>query len=74
MEDIASNIIENEEDDDKYIIILNDGAKIKPDEIVLRSSVELDTFGKLVSRDSAWESLLNYYTMNFSINVSVVYY
>jgi hypothetical protein len=61
LERIAISIIENQEDDDDYSIITKDKQKIKPREIILHSHVELDSIGKSVDREQAWEALLRYY-------------
>jgi len=61
LEELAVNVIENQEKDDEYVIVTKDGERIKPSEIVLHSIVEIDGIGKSVDRDQAWEALLNYY-------------
>lgn len=61
LERIAESIIENEEDDDEYLIVTTDGEQIKPHEIRLRTTVTLDSMGKSVDREHAWDALASYY-------------
>ncbi len=61
LERIAVSIVENEQEMDEYTIITNDGQRISPHEIVLRSQAEIDSMGKSVKRSAAWEVLLDYY-------------
>ena len=59
--ELAKNIIESQEEDDDYVIFLKSGEKIKPSEIILRRSVDLESEGKTVKRDAAFAALLEYY-------------
>lgn len=59
--ELAKNIIESQEEDDDYVIFLKSGEKIKPSEIILRQSVDLESEGKTVKRDAAFAALLAYY-------------
>ena len=49
-------------DDDDYLIVTESGDKIKPNELILRSIVEIDGLGKSVNRDKAYSALVNYYS------------
>lgn len=62
LEEIASNIIQNQIDDDDYTIILESGERIKPKELVLRRSVHIASIGKSVVRESAIDALSAYYS------------
>jgi hypothetical protein len=68
---IASDLVTDDENDDDYLIITNEGQEIKPSEIVLRSKRDIDSMGKSVQRDSAWEGLSEYYD-ELSANGSLV--
>ncbi len=61
LQKIAENIVQNEEKDDDYTIILESGEKIRFSDIVLKKSVEIDGEGKTVRREAAFEALLLYY-------------
>jgi hypothetical protein len=61
MEQVANDIIKNETDEDEYVIVLESGEKIKPRELILKSPVSLDSVGKSVARDKAWDALREYY-------------
>lgn len=61
LENIAMNIIENREAEDDYTIILESGEKIKPKELVLRSHANIDSLGKSVVKEAAWNALFSYY-------------
>ncbi len=61
LQEIAENIVKNEEKGDDYTIILESGEKIRFSDIVLMKSVEIDGEGKTVRREAAFEALLLYY-------------
>jgi len=65
LETLASDIIQNRQDDDDYTIVLESGEKIKPKELVLRSRADIASIGKSVIRNDAWSALLSYYTELF---------
>jgi hypothetical protein len=54
---LATNIIQNQEDDDEYTIVTKGGQRIGPKEILMRSTVMIDSIGKSVQRDKAWKEL-----------------
>jgi hypothetical protein len=58
---LATNVINNQEDDDEYIIVTKSGQRIGPSEILMRSTVMIDSIGKSVERDKAWKELQAFY-------------
>jgi hypothetical protein len=58
---VATNVLETEQDDDEFTIALNNGEKIKPGEMFLKTKVDIAVKGKSVDRDEAWEKLAEYY-------------
>lgn len=61
LNDVAVKLLEAEQDDDDFVIVLNNKEKIKPGEIFLKTTVEIEVKGKSVDRDQAWGKLLEYY-------------
>lgn len=58
---LATNVINHQEDDDEYIIVTKGGQRIGPKEILMRSTVMIDSIGKSVQRDKAWKELYAFY-------------
>ena len=58
---LATDVINNQEDDDEYIIVTKGGQRIGPQEILMRSTVRIDAIGKSVQRDKAWKELYAFY-------------
>ncbi|MEA2951169.1 MAG: hypothetical protein QOJ96_689 [Alphaproteobacteria bacterium] len=58
---LATSIINDQEDDDEYIIVTKGGLRIGPKEILMRSKVQIDSIGKSVQRDKAWKELFTFY-------------
>jgi hypothetical protein len=58
---LATSIINDQEDDDEYVIVTKGGQRIGPKEILMRSTVRIDSIGKSVQRDKAWKELQGFY-------------
>jgi len=58
---LAISSIENAEKDDEFVIVTGEGQKISHDEIFMKSAVKIDSLGKSVDRDKAWNELHDFY-------------
>jgi hypothetical protein len=58
---LATNVVNNQEEDDEYTIVTKAGQRIGPKEILMRSTVLIDSIGKSVQRDKAWKELYAFY-------------
>jgi hypothetical protein len=58
---LATSVINDQENDDEYVIITKGGQRIGPNEILMRSTVMIDAIGKSVQRDKAWKELYSFY-------------
>jgi hypothetical protein len=61
LEELATNLVENQQDEDEYTIITERNEQIKPKDILLRISADIDSVGKSVDRDHAWAAPLQYF-------------
>ncbi len=61
LQSIAADLVTHEEVSDDYIIVTNDSDEIRPSEVVKRVKREIESMGKSIQRDAAWEHLLEYY-------------
>jgi hypothetical protein len=65
IEMLAADVVKNQEDYDDYRIITGTGQTISPTEIFVNNSVLIDSLGKSVKRDKAWDELSGFYkTLN----------
>ena len=62
LEQLALDLISNQENDDHFTINLRNGQRISEDEIYVKSTAVLARRGKSVERDHAWQELGNFYT------------
>ena len=60
---LATGLIDNQEKDDKFVIITKGDQRISPDEIFVRSKVQIDSKAKSVDRDKAWHEVYEFYEM-----------
>jgi hypothetical protein len=63
IERLAADVVNNSEDDDEYVIITKTGQKISQREIFMRSKVLIDSKGKTVDRDKAWNELFRFFSV-----------
>lgn len=61
IEDLAANLLKNQEEDDEFIIVTKLGQRIGPTEIYIKSVASIKGVGKSVERDAAWRALNNFY-------------
>ena len=61
VEHIATELINNQEGTDDFVIVTKDEQRISPNEIFMRSTVHIDKVGKSVDRDKAWKELKSFY-------------
>jgi hypothetical protein len=61
IQELASDVVNNQEEGDEFIIVTNGGQRIGPNEIFMRSTVAIDSMGKSVQRDKAWKELQAFY-------------
>jgi hypothetical protein len=58
---LAVDVIQNDGDNDEYTIVTKSGQRIKPSELILHSTVHIESVGKSVDKSKTWEKLLTYY-------------
>ncbi|HWI27379.1 MAG TPA: hypothetical protein VN668_10455 [Stellaceae bacterium] len=58
---LAIETIQNQEGDDDFVIVTKADQRIGPDEINMRTKVQIDSDGKTVNRDKAWEALFHFF-------------
>jgi hypothetical protein len=58
---LAADVINNQEEDDEYVIVTKGGQRIGPKEILMRATVSIESIGKSVQRDKAWRELYAFY-------------
>jgi hypothetical protein len=61
LEELARRIVEDAQDGDSFTILTKDGQKITPEKIILQKTISIVSSGKTVSRDAAWNELLDYF-------------
>jgi hypothetical protein len=61
IEDIAASVVKNAAHDDDYVIITKTGQRITPQEMFVRTTVEIEKDGKTVQRDKAWAVLIGFF-------------
>jgi hypothetical protein len=61
IEKLAVDVVENEEDIDDYVIETNSGQKIGANEIYVKEVRLIDSLGKSVKRQKAWDELIEFY-------------
>lgn len=59
---LAADIVQNPDDED-YVIVTNDGQKITPSEIFMKSVATIKSDGKTVNCDHAWAELQKFHGM-----------
>jgi hypothetical protein len=60
---LATDLIKHQEDDDDFVIITKKDQRIGPNEIFMKTIVEIDSIGKSVQRDKAWKQLHVFYQL-----------
>jgi len=63
IQELAKGMVDHQEEEDEYVIITNGGYRIGPKEIFMKSTVKIDSIGKSVDRDKAWEELFRFYNV-----------
>ena len=58
---MAIDLVQNQQIDDDYLIITQDGQKVRPNEIYVRTAVLIDVKGNSVDRDVAWSKIYAFY-------------
>lgn len=61
IKDIGINVLKNQQRGDDFTIITKDGQRIGPDELYMRTTVEMESLGKSVQRDKAWKEVVKFY-------------
>lgn len=61
IEQLAADIVKNTEKGDDFSIITKTGHRISQNEIFIRSKVKIDSEGKTVQRDKAWNELVTFF-------------
>ena len=61
IEFLAANVLQNRDKDDEFVIVTGTGERITRDEIFVRSKVRIESDGKTVNCDKAWEELLEFF-------------
>lgn len=61
IEALATDVVKNMEDDDDFVILTLRNQKITPNEIFIRSKVWIESDGKTVNCEKAWEELLAFF-------------
>ena len=61
IEQLAADIVKNAEKGDDFSIITKTGHRISQNEIFIRSKVQIDSEGKTVQRDKAWNELVAFF-------------
>ncbi|MDE2164219.1 MAG: hypothetical protein KGJ53_13730 [Alphaproteobacteria bacterium] len=61
IETLAADVVNKPEEDDDYVIITKTGQKITPKEIFMRSRVSIESDGKTVRCDKAWNELVHFF-------------
>jgi hypothetical protein len=56
-ENLAIKLINEQEPEDEYLIVLANGQTISQSEINVRTHANIESFGKSVDRDKAWDAL-----------------
>jgi hypothetical protein len=60
---LAKSVLDHKEDGDDFAIITKGGQRIGPNEIFMRSKVEIDAKGKSVDHEKAWAELIAFYNV-----------
>lgn len=60
---LATDLIKHQEGDDDFVIITKKDQRIGPNEIFMKTTVEIDSIGKSVQRDKAWKQLHVFYQL-----------
>jgi hypothetical protein len=63
IEQVAADIVKNSEKGDDFSIITKSGQRITQSEIFIRSKVLIDSEGKTVQRDKAWNELVDFFNL-----------
>jgi len=63
LSELAISAITHAEEDDQFVIITKNGQQISQDEIFIKSVVPIESLGKSVNRDKAWNELQAFYGM-----------
>lgn len=63
IEQLAADIVKNTEKGDDFSIITKTGHRISQNEIFIRSKVQIDSEGKTVHRDKAWNELVAFFSV-----------
>lgn len=61
IKDLAVDLLKHQEHVDEFTIITKNGQRIGPEEIYIKTTVEIESVGKSVDRDATWKELLNFY-------------
>ena len=61
LEEIARQVIEGQQEGDKYTIITRDDQRIGPEKVMLQKSETLPAAGKSISREPTWTALLVFF-------------
>ncbi|MCI0430417.1 MAG: hypothetical protein L0210_07740 [Rhodospirillales bacterium] len=62
IETLAAQTVNKHNDKDyDYVIVTKTGQRITPDEIFMRTTVEIEADGKTVQREKAWKELVRFY-------------
>jgi len=61
LKELAISAINHTEEEDEFVIVTKSGQRIGPDEIYMKSVVKIESLGKSVNRDHAWNELQSFY-------------
>ena len=61
IEELATDVVKNHEQADDYVIVTKTGQRITPMEIFMKTKVEIESDGKTVNCEKAWEELVNFF-------------
>ncbi len=57
IETLATDVVNNYDEDDEFVIVTNSGQKISAGEIAVKEVIPIDSFGKSVKCQKAWDAL-----------------
>jgi hypothetical protein len=63
IEQLSADVVKNAEKGDDFAIITKTGQRISQNEIFMRSKVQIDSEGKTVQRDKAWNELVAFFNV-----------
>jgi hypothetical protein len=61
IETLGVDVVRNQEDYDDYIILTKAGQKVGANEIYIKDVMQIDSLGKSVKRNQAWDALASFY-------------